>query len=96
MIYGCHFTPIFKNSTPEPVGWVHQVSRRGACARRLRSSERRAEARAAVEIGDTTEEAVNDNETTPETVTETYPAENAETTKKTVFEICISLCLWRS
>ena len=37
-----------------------------------------------MEIGDTTEEAVNINETTPESVEETEPAENAEDTKKSV------------
>ena len=62
----------------------------GASARRLRRSERRAEARAAVEIGDTTEEAVNGNETTSESLEETSPAENAENTVKTVSEISIS------
>ena len=35
-----------------------------------------------MEIGDTTEEAVNINETTPESVEETEPAENAENTEK--------------
>ena len=42
---------------------------------RLRGRERRAAARAAIEIGDTTEETVNVNETTPEPVEETEPAE---------------------
>ena len=32
---------------------------------------------------------MNNNETIPESVEETYPAENAETTEKTVFEISI-------
>ena len=35
-----------------------------------------------MEIGDTTEEAVNINETTPESVEEAEPAENAENTEK--------------
>ena len=35
-----------------------------------------------MEIGDTTEEAVNNNETTTESVKETEPAENAENTEK--------------
>ena len=55
-------TPISKNSTPESVGRGHQGPRRGAGARILRGRERRA---AAVDIGDTSEEAVNVNETTP-------------------------------
>ena len=50
---------------------LSQLAGASASARRLRRSERRAEARAAVEIGDTTEEAVNGNETTPESVEET-------------------------
>ena len=40
--------------------------RRGAGPSRLRGRERRAAARGAIEIGDTTEETVNVNETTPE------------------------------
>ena len=63
--YGCHTTPISKDSTPEAVGRGHQGPRRGDGARRLRGRERRAAARAAVEIGDTSEEAVNVNESTP-------------------------------
>ena len=35
-----------------------------------------------MEIGDTSEEAVNINETTTESVEETEPAENVENTKK--------------
>ncbi len=54
--------------------------RRGAGPSRLRGRERRAAARGAIEIGDTTEETVNVNETTPEPVEETEPAENAENT----------------
>ena len=41
-------------------------------------------ARAAIEIGDTTEVTVNVNETTPEPVEETEPAENAENTELSV------------
>tara|TARA_B110001452_G_scaffold181939_1_gene152800 strand:- start:335 stop:583 length:249 start_codon:yes stop_codon:yes gene_type:complete len=52
--------------------------RRGAGPSRLRGRERRAAARGAIEIGDTTEETVNVNETTPEPVEETEPAENTE------------------
>ena len=53
-----------------------------------------------MEIGDTTEEAVNINETTPESVEETEPAENAENTEKSgntiiVSEIFISTFLCR-
>ena len=45
-----------------------------------------------MEIGDTTEEAVNINETTPESVEETEPAENAEKSGNTIIvsEIFIS------
>ena len=63
--YGCDATPISKNSTPEAVGMGHQGPRRADGARRLRGRERRAAARTAVEIGDTSEEAVNVNESTP-------------------------------
>ena len=35
-----------------------------------------------MEIGNTTEEAVNINETTPESVKETEPAENTENTEQ--------------
>ena len=59
--YVCHTTPISKNSTPEAVGRGHQEPMRRAGAWRLRRTERRA---AAVEIGDTSEKAVNVNETT--------------------------------
>ena len=58
--------------------------RRGAGPSRLRGRERRAAARGAIEIGDTTEETVNVNETTPEPVEETEPAENAENTELSV------------
>ena len=44
----------------------------------------RAAVRESFDIGDTTEEAVNVNETIPEPVGETEPAENAENTKKSV------------
>ena len=54
---------------------AHQGPRRGAGPSRLRGRERTAAARAAIEIGDTTEETVNVNETTPEPVEETEPAE---------------------
>ena len=50
----------------------------GAGARRLRRSERLTAARAALEIGDTSEEAVNINETTTESVEETEHVEYAE------------------
>ena len=56
----------------------------GAGPSRLMGRERRAAARAALEIGDTTEETVIVNETTPEAVEETEPAENAENTEKSV------------
>ena len=71
-----------KNSTPEAVGRGHQGPRRGAGARRRRGRERTATARAAVEIGDTTEKSLNVNETTPESVEEIEPAEYAENTEK--------------
>ena len=58
--------------------------RRGAGPSRLRGRERRAAARGAIEIDDTTEETVNVNETTPEPVEETEPAENAENTELSV------------
>ena len=51
---------------------------------RLRRRERRAEARPAIDIGDTTEEAASFNETTPEPVKETVTAENIENTEKSV------------
>ena len=82
--YGRQATPISKPSTPEPVGRGHQGPRRGASPIRLRRRERRAAVREAIDIGDTTEEAVNVNETIPEPVEETEPAENAEDTKKSV------------
>ena len=63
--YGCHTNPISKDITPEAVGRGHQGPRRGDGDRRLRGRERRAAARTAVEIGDTSEEAVNVNESTP-------------------------------
>ena len=43
-----------------------------------------------MEIGDTTEEAVNINETTPESVEETEPAENAKNTEKLENKIMVS------
>jgi hypothetical protein len=58
---------------------------------RLRGRERRSAARAAIEIGDTTEETVNVNETTPEPVKENYPAKNAENTEKLFNAVEISL-----
>ena len=64
--------------------------RRGAGPSRLRGRERRAAARGAIEIGDTTEETVNVNETTPEPVEETEPAENAENTELSVNAVEIS------
>ena len=75
---------ISKNSTPEAVDRGHQGPRRGAGPSSLRGRERRSEARAAIEIGDTTEETVNVNETSPEPVKENYPAKNAENTEKSV------------
>ena len=45
---------------------------------RLRGRERNVTARAVIEIGNTTEETVNVNETNPVQVEETKPAENAE------------------
>ena len=63
---------------------ANRVPGGGAGPSRLRGRERRAAARAAIEIGDTTEETVNVNETTPEPVEETEPAENAENTEKSV------------
>ena len=62
--YGYHTTPISKKGTPEAVGRGLQGPRRGTGARKLRGRERRAAGRAAVEIGDTSEESVNVNETT--------------------------------
>ena len=56
----------------------------GAGPSRLRGRERRAEARAAIEIGDNTEETVNVNETTPEPVKENYPVKTAEKSVNTV------------
>jgi hypothetical protein len=60
----------------------HQGPRRGAGARRLRRRESQAASGVAVEIGDTSEEAMNINETTTESVEETEPADNAENTEK--------------
>ena len=53
-----------------------------------------------MEIDDTSEPAVNINETTTESVEETEPAENAENTEKLENKIMFSkisilLCLWR-
>ena len=56
----------------------------GACPSRLKGRERRAAARPALDIGDTTEEAVSFNETTPEPVEETENAENTENTEKSM------------
>ena len=82
--YGRLATPISRPSTPEPVGRGHQGPRRGASPIRLRRSKRRAAVKRAIVIGDTTEEALNVNETIPEPVGETEPAENAEETEKSV------------
>ena len=82
--YGCQATPISKPSTPKPVGRGHQGPRRGASPIRLRRSKRRAAVTEAIDIGDTTKEAVNVNETIPVPVGETEPAENAENTMKSV------------
>ena len=51
----------------------------------------RAAARAAIEIGDNTEETVNFNETTPGPVKENYPAKNYENAEKSVNTVEISL-----
>ena len=68
-------------ANPKPVkGKGHQGPRREASPIRLRRRERRAAVREAIDIGDTTEEAVNVNETIPEPVEETEHAENAEDT----------------
>ena len=75
---------ISKNSTPKAVDRGHQGPRRGAGHSRLRGRERRAAARAAIKIGDTSEETVSVNETTPEPVEETETAENAEISEKSV------------
>ena len=72
------FKTISKNSTPEAVGRGQQGPRRWASGRRLRRRDRRAAARAAIKIGDHTEKAMNVNETTPGSVEETVPDENAE------------------
>ena len=45
---------------------------------RLRTGERNVKARAAIDIGNTTEETVNVNETNIVPVVETLPAENTE------------------
>ena len=60
------------------------VPRRGAGPSRLRGRERRAAARGATEIGDTTEKTVNVNKTTPGPVEETEPAENDKNTELSV------------
>ena len=70
-----------RDKIPEAVDRGHQGPRRGAGPSKLRGRERRTVARVAIEIGDTTEETVNVNETTPEPVEET---ENAENTEKSV------------
>ena len=62
LIYGCHTTPISKHSTHEAVGRGNEGPTKEAGVRRLR--ERRAAAKAAVEIGDTSEELVSVNKTT--------------------------------
>ena len=82
--YGHQATPISRPSTPEPVGRGHQGHRREASPIRLRRRERRAAVKEAIDIGDNTEEAVNVNETIPEQVEETEPAENAEDTDQSV------------
>ena len=58
------------------------MAKEGAGARRLRMRASWAASRVAVEIGDTSEEAVNINETTPDSVEKTEPAEHAENTEK--------------
>ena len=82
--YGLQATQISKPSTPEPVGRGQQGSRRGASPIRLRKRETRAAVSEPIDIGETTEEAVNVNETIPEPVVETEPAENAEDTDQSV------------
>ena len=64
------------------LAWVTRAPGGEQGLKDLRRRERRAAARAAIEIGDTTEKAVNVNETTPESVEETVPAENAENNEK--------------
>ena len=56
----------------------------GAFPSRLKGRERIAAARPALDIGDTTEETVSFNETTPEPIEETENAENTENTEKSV------------
>ena len=68
----------------ELVDRVRQGPRRGACTSRLRRRERTVAAIAAIDIGDTTEETVIVNETTPGGVEETEPAKNGENTEKLV------------
>ena len=85
--YGCQATQISRLITPEPVSRGHKGPRRGASSIRLRRRERRAAVREAIDIGDTTDKAVNVNETIPEPVEENEPAESAEETEKSVYEI---------
>ena len=49
---------------------------------RLRRRERNVTARTAIDIGNTTEETVNVNETNPVPMTETKPAENTKKISK--------------
>ena len=82
--------PQFRNSTHEQYDRGHKGPRKGAGDRRLRRRERWAAARVDVEIGDTSEEAVNINETSTEPVEEIDPAENAENTEKLGNTIMVS------
>ena len=82
--YGRQATPISKPSTPEPIGRGYQGPRRGASPIELRRRERRAAIREAIDIDDTTEEAVNVIGTVPGPDEETEPAENAEETDKSL------------
>ena len=78
--------PISKHSTLNQLAGATraQWARRGAGPSRLKRRKRRVAARPALDIGDTTEEAVSCNETTPEPVEENENAENTENTEKSV------------
>ena len=79
--------PISKHSTLNQLAGAIRAPGWGACPSRLKGRERRAAARPALDIGDTTEEAVSFNETTPEPVEETENAENTENTKISFFSL---------
>ena len=65
----------------EPVDRAHQSQRRGVGTSRLRRRERKVAAIADIDIGDTSEETVIVDDTTPVAVEETEPAENAKDNK---------------